>query len=61
LSPRSPGPGRTVALFGSSGAGKSTVASLLSPLSPLYDADEGSVRIGGVDRAGPDLTAQTRT
>ncbi|MDQ0954321.1 ABC-type multidrug transport system fused ATPase/permease subunit [Streptomyces phaeochromogenes] len=58
MSPRSPGPGRTVALVGSSGAGKSTVASLLSP---LYDADEGSVRIGGVDRAGPDLTAQTRT
>ncbi|WAU86474.1 ABC transporter ATP-binding protein [Streptomyces sp. Qhu-G9] len=39
-------PGQTVALVGSSGAGKSTVASLLPR---LYDTDEGSVRIGGVD------------
>ncbi|MFE1801322.1 ABC transporter ATP-binding protein [Streptomyces sp. NPDC059517] len=39
-------PGQTVALVGSSGAGKSTVAALLPR---LYDADEGSVRIGGVD------------
>ncbi|MFD0305633.1 ABC transporter ATP-binding protein [Streptomyces sp. NPDC127119] len=39
-------PGQTVALVGSSGAGKSTVAALLPR---LYDADGGSVRIGGVD------------
>ncbi|MEU5704249.1 ABC transporter ATP-binding protein [Streptomyces aurantiacus] len=39
-------PGQTVALVGSSGAGKSTVAALLPR---LYDTDEGSVRIGGVD------------
>ncbi|WP_037679259.1 ABC transporter ATP-binding protein [Streptomyces griseus] len=39
-------PGRTVALVGSSGAGKSTVAQLLPR---LYDVDEGAVRIGGVD------------
>ncbi|MBR8638415.1 ABC transporter ATP-binding protein [Streptomyces tuirus] len=38
--------GRTVALVGSSGAGKSTVAQLLPR---LYDADEGAVRVGGVD------------
>ncbi|MFC8233965.1 ABC transporter ATP-binding protein [Streptomyces sp. NPDC056663] len=39
-------PGRTVALVGSSGAGKSTIAQLLPR---LYDTDEGSVRIGGID------------
>ncbi|MFJ9966091.1 ABC transporter ATP-binding protein [Streptomyces avermitilis] len=39
-------PGQTVALVGSSGAGKSTIAQLLPR---LYDADEGTVRIGGVD------------
>ncbi|WP_201778909.1 ABC transporter ATP-binding protein [Streptomyces sp. 150FB] len=39
-------PGRTVALVGSSGAGKSTIAQLLPR---LYDTDEGAVRIGGVD------------
>jgi ATP-binding cassette subfamily C protein len=39
-------PGQTVALVGSSGAGKSTVAQLLPR---LYDADEGVVRVGGVD------------
>ncbi|MFH9011393.1 ABC transporter ATP-binding protein [Streptomyces sp. NPDC017943] len=38
--------GRTVALVGSSGAGKSTIAQLLPR---LYDADGGAVRIGGVD------------
>ncbi|MQT00550.1 ABC transporter ATP-binding protein [Streptomyces jumonjinensis] len=38
--------GQTVALVGSSGAGKSTIASLLPR---LYDVDEGAVRIGGVD------------
>jgi ATP-binding cassette subfamily C protein len=45
-------PGQTVALVGSSGAGKSTVASLLPR---LYDTDSGAVRIGGVDVR--DLTA----
>ncbi|MFD5456067.1 ABC transporter ATP-binding protein [Streptomyces olivaceus] len=39
-------PGQTVALVGSSGAGKSTVAALLPR---LYDADGGTVRVGGVD------------
>ncbi|MFI5821869.1 ABC transporter ATP-binding protein [Streptomyces rishiriensis] len=39
-------PGQTVALVGSSGAGKSTIAQLLPR---LYDVDEGAVRIGGVD------------
>ncbi|MFJ4782168.1 ABC transporter ATP-binding protein [Streptomyces sp. NPDC088794] len=39
-------PGRTVALVGSSGAGKSTIAQLLPR---LYDVDEGAVRIGGTD------------
>ncbi|MBM7788337.1 ABC transporter ATP-binding protein [Tenggerimyces flavus] len=39
-------PGQMVALVGSSGAGKSTIASLLPR---LYDVDSGSVTIGGVD------------
>ncbi|MFZ3572887.1 ABC transporter ATP-binding protein [Streptomyces sp. BH097] len=39
-------PGQTVALVGSSGAGKSTIASLLPR---LYDTDGGAVRIGGLD------------
>ena len=39
-------PGQVVALVGSSGAGKSTIASLLAR---LYDVDAGSVSIGGVD------------
>ncbi|HEV2761340.1 MAG TPA: ABC transporter ATP-binding protein [Acidimicrobiales bacterium] len=39
-------PGQTVALVGSSGAGKSTVASLVPR---LYDADAGAVRLSGVD------------
>ncbi|MFM9496964.1 ABC transporter ATP-binding protein [Streptomyces galilaeus] len=39
-------PGQTVALVGSSGAGKSTIAQLLPR---LYDVDEGAVRIDGVD------------
>ncbi|MEV8540042.1 ABC transporter ATP-binding protein [Streptomyces sp. NPDC051572] len=45
-------PGQTIALVGSSGAGKSTVAQLLPR---LYDVDEGAVRVGGVDVR--DLTA----
>ena len=39
-------PGQLVALVGSSGAGKSTVASLLAR---LYDVDSGAVLLGGVD------------
>ncbi|WP_211290645.1 ABC transporter ATP-binding protein [Actinoalloteichus hoggarensis] len=45
-------PGQLVALVGSSGAGKSTIASLLPR---LYDVDEGAVRLAGVDVR--DLTA----
>ncbi|MGW6613294.1 ABC transporter ATP-binding protein [Streptomyces erythrochromogenes] len=47
-------PGRMIALVGSSGAGKSTIAQLLPR---LYDADAGAVRIGGVDVR--DLTAES--
>ncbi|MFH8409915.1 ABC transporter ATP-binding protein [Streptomyces sp. NPDC018019] len=47
-------PGQMVALVGSSGAGKSTIAQLLPR---LYDADTGAVRIGGVDVR--DLTADS--
>lgn len=39
-------PGQTIALVGSSGAGKSTIAQLLPR---LYDVDAGAIRIGGVD------------
>ncbi|MBO2448219.1 ABC transporter ATP-binding protein [Actinomadura barringtoniae] len=39
-------PGQMIALVGSSGAGKSTIAQLLPR---LYDTDEGAVRLGGVD------------
>ncbi len=45
-------PGQTIALVGSSGAGKSTIAQLLPR---LYDVDKGAVRVGGVDVR--DLTA----
>ncbi|ANP56534.1 ABC transporter ATP-binding protein [Streptomyces griseochromogenes] len=45
-------PGQTVALVGSSGAGKSTIAQLLPR---LYDVDAGAVRIGGTDAR--DVTA----
>ncbi|GAA3473421.1 ABC transporter ATP-binding protein [Nonomuraea roseola] len=47
-------PGQMVALVGSSGAGKSTIAQLLPR---LYDVDEGAVRLGGVDVR--DLTADS--
>jgi len=39
-------PGRLIALVGSSGAGKSTVASLAAR---LYDVDSGAIRLSGVD------------
>ncbi|MGH3557557.1 MAG: ABC transporter ATP-binding protein [Mycobacterium sp.] len=45
-------PGQMVALVGSSGAGKSTIASLLAR---LYDVDSGAVRLSGIDVR--DLTA----
>ncbi|MFE7273788.1 ABC transporter ATP-binding protein [Streptomyces sp. NPDC057623] len=47
-------PGQTVALVGSSGAGKSTIAQLLPR---LYDVDEGAVRVGGADVR--DLSAES--
>jgi ABC-type multidrug transport system fused ATPase/permease subunit len=39
-------PGQMVALVGSSGAGKSTIASLVPR---LYDVDSGAVRLSGID------------
>jgi ATP-binding cassette subfamily B protein len=39
-------PGQVIALVGSSGSGKSTIASLVPR---LYDVDAGVVRVGGVD------------
>ncbi|KUI39468.1 ABC transporter ATP-binding protein [Mycobacterium sp. GA-2829] len=39
-------PGQMVALVGSSGAGKSTIAALLAR---LYDVDSGAIRLAGVD------------
>ena len=39
-------PGKMLALVGSSGAGKSTIAQLIPR---LYDVDSGAVRLGGVD------------
>lgn len=47
-------PGQVVALVGSSGAGKSTIAQLVSR---LYDVDAGVVRLAGVDVR--DLTAES--
>ncbi|MFD5276876.1 ABC transporter ATP-binding protein [Pseudarthrobacter sp. NPDC058362] len=50
-------PGQTVALVGSSGAGKSTIAQLLAR---LYDVDSGAVRLGGsVPGTGLDLRDTT--
>jgi ATP-binding cassette, subfamily B, bacterial len=45
-------PGQMLALVGSSGAGKSTIAQLIAR---LYDVDEGAVRLAGIDVR--DLTA----
>jgi ATP-binding cassette, subfamily B, bacterial len=47
-------PGQMVALVGSSGAGKSTIAQLLPR---LYDVDSGAVRLGGTDVR--DVTAES--
>ncbi|RAY11404.1 ABC transporter ATP-binding protein [Actinomadura craniellae] len=47
-------PGQLVALVGSSGAGKSTIAQLLPR---LYDVDSGAVRLSGVDVR--DLSAES--
>ena len=47
-------PGQMVALVGSSGAGKSTMAQLVPR---LYDVDEGAVRLSGVDVR--DLSAES--
>ncbi|QYG95316.1 ABC transporter ATP-binding protein [Iamia sp. SCSIO 61187] len=47
-------PGQVLALVGTSGSGKSTIASLVPR---LYDVDSGAVRIGGVDVR--DLTARS--
>ncbi|MEV6652932.1 ABC transporter ATP-binding protein [Streptomyces sp. NPDC051219] len=47
-------PGQMVALVGSSGAGKSTIAQLLPR---LYDTESGSVRLNGIDVR--DLSAQS--
>jgi ABC-type multidrug transport system fused ATPase/permease subunit len=47
-------PGQVVALVGSSGAGKSTIAQLLSR---LYDVDAGAVRLNGTDVR--DLSAES--
>jgi ABC-type multidrug transport system fused ATPase/permease subunit len=47
-------PGQVVALVGSSGAGKSTMAQLLPR---LYDVDDGAIRLSGVDVR--DLSAES--
>ncbi|OAA24674.1 ABC-type multidrug transport system, ATPase and permease component [Frankia sp. EI5c] len=47
-------PGQLIALVGSSGAGKSTIAQLIPR---LYDVDAGAVRLAGVDVR--DLTAES--
>ena len=50
-------PGKLIALVGSSGSGKSTIVSLIPR---LYDADAGSVRIGGVDVRDADVRVDPR-
>lgn len=51
-------PGTTLALVGRSGAGKSTIASLVSR---LYDPTGGAVRIGGIDLRDSTLAEVRRT
>ena len=51
-------PGQMVALVGSSGAGKSTIASLLAR---LYDVDTGSVSLGGIDVRNLSFAAMRHT
>ncbi|WP_299165572.1 ABC transporter ATP-binding protein [uncultured Cellulomonas sp.] len=47
-------PGQTVALIGSTGAGKTTLVSLIPR---LFDATGGTVRVGGVDVRDADMEA----
>ncbi|MEI2618391.1 MAG: ABC transporter ATP-binding protein [Thermomicrobiales bacterium] len=51
-------PGGMVALVGSSGAGKSTIAQLVPR---LYDVDSGSIRLSGVDVRDLSFTAMRET
>jgi ATP-binding cassette, subfamily B, bacterial len=51
-------PGQLVAIVGSSGSGKSTIASLIPR---LYDVDAGAVRLGGIDVRDLSFTALRRT
>ncbi|MGX1598360.1 ABC transporter ATP-binding protein [Dietzia maris] len=51
-------PGQMIALVGSSGAGKSTIASLLPR---LYDVDSGAVRVSGLDVRGVTSSSLRRT
>jgi len=50
-------PGETVALVGATGAGKTTVASLVTR---LYDVDEGAVLVDGIDVRSHDLEGLRR-
>ena len=51
-------PGQMVALVGTSGAGKSTIASLVPR---LYDVDDGAVRLNGVDVRDLTMTSLRET
>ncbi|GAB3803546.1 ABC transporter ATP-binding protein [Humibacter antri] len=51
-------PGETVAIVGSTGAGKTTLISLLPR---LFDVTDGAVLVNGVDVRGADLAALWRT
>jgi ABC-type multidrug transport system fused ATPase/permease subunit len=50
-------PGETLGLVGRTGSGKTTIARLVLR---LYDATEGSVRVGGVDLRDTDLASVRR-
>jgi len=50
-------PGETVALVGATGAGKTTVASLVTR---LYDVDDGAVLVDGIDVRAHDLESLRR-